>query len=136
MKKHAFVAFAIAVISLSAFSDELENCVQQAMKGHPNDDMYCYAQESLRLESQEEKLFSDKLRQLNNLPSSLEISSELKRKARHDFLEAQKHWKTYVEAACRFSSDSNLGSGRARAYSQCKIDLIKRRISDLEVSGF
>ncbi|WP_197341373.1 lysozyme inhibitor LprI family protein [Ralstonia solanacearum] len=120
-----------------AFSDALTECLDRSLKdGAVHGDAYCYAAESERLDKEVEVLFAEKLRQLDSLSKALAVSKELQREARHNFTEAQAHWTAYRDAACRFEGDSNLGTGRPRAYSSCRIELDKRRIADLEASGF
>ncbi|MGM3277388.1 lysozyme inhibitor LprI family protein [Ralstonia sp. 24A2] len=131
------LALLLLVFPVPSFSDALSDCVDRSLKdGSVHGDAYCYAQESDRLEKELESLFSEKLRQLEGLPQALEVSKELRAEARRNFTEAQTHWMAYEQAACRFQADSTLGTGRPRAYSICKITLVKRRISDLEASGF
>lgn len=122
---------------MPAFSDALAECLGRSLAdGAAHGDAYCYAAESERRDKEVEVLFGEKLRQLNSLPKALAVSKELQREAQHNFTEAQAHWTAYRDAACQFEADSNLGTDRPRAYSSCRIELDKRRIADLKVSGF
>lgn len=121
----------------SSFSDTLTDCLDHSLnEGEVQGDAYCYAEESERLDKKVEVLFSEKLRQLGNLPKALAVSRELQMKARQNFTDAQAHWAAYKEAACRFEGDATLGTRRPRVYSACIIELDKRRIGDLEATGF
>lgn len=125
------------LVPAPSFADPLSECLERALKeGATQGDAYCYAQESERLDKEVEARFAERLRQLDSLPRALAVSEDLRRQARHNFTEAQGHWVAYRDAACRFESDTNLGTGRPRAYSFCRIELDKRRIADLQASGF
>ena len=131
------IAVLLLLAPVPSFAEGLSECLDRWLKeGATHGDAYCYAQESERLDKEVEILFTEKLRQLDSLPKELAVSKDLQRQARHNFTEAQKHWAAYRDAACRFKSDSNLGTGRPRAYSACRIELDKRRIADLQASGF
>ena len=137
MNSIRIIAALLLLAPVPSFADGLPECLDRSLKeGATRGDDYCYAQESERLDKEVEVLFTEKLRQIDSLPRALTVSKELQRQARRNFTEAQEHWAAYRDAACRFESDTNLGTGRPRAYSSCRMELDKRRIADLQASGF
>ena len=131
------IAVLLLLAPVPAFADGLSECLDRSLReAATHGDAYCYAQESKRLDKEVEALFTEKLRQLDSLPGALAVSEDLQRQARKDFTEAHRHWAAYKDTACRFESDTNLGTGRPRAYSSCRIEMDKRRIADLQASGF
>jgi uncharacterized protein YecT (DUF1311 family) len=139
--KKLSLLFSILIFSIPCVfaesKDELQSCINKTLdENRPQDEPICYARESERLDGLMNALFTSKLSDIDNLPLSINVPVELQKKARAEFVKAQEHWLVYLESACKFESDTTLGSGHALVFYGCKIDLTKSRIAELTNSGF